>query len=99
MTKEEFAQASLPDKASQYTFIRRDADGDLVSVPYHTLFEEQVREVSDLLKEAADLAEDPSFAHYLKLRAEALLTDDYQASDLAWMGRQRQRRGRGDRPD
>ncbi len=85
MSKEEFAQADLPDKASQYTFIRRNADGELISVPYHTLFEKQVREVSGLLKEAANLAEDPSFAHYLKLRAEALLTDDYQASDLAWM--------------
>ena len=85
MTKEDFAQADLPDKASQYTFIRRNADGDLVSVPYHEMFAQQVQEVSDLLKEAADLAEDPNFAHYLKLRAEALLTDDYQASDLAWM--------------
>ena len=85
MSKEEFAQADLPDKASQYTFIRRNADGDLVSVPYYEMFAQQVQEVSDLLKEAADLAEDPNFAHYLKLRAEALLTDDYQASDLAWM--------------
>ncbi|MGB3851390.1 MAG: Zn-dependent hydrolase [Tunicatimonas sp.] len=85
MTKEEFEQTNLPDKASLYTFIRRNADGALVSVPYHEMFEEQVREVSDLLKEAADLAEDPAFAHYLKLRAEALLTDDYRDSDLAWM--------------
>ena len=85
MSKEEFAQAELPDKASQYTFIRRNADGALISVPYHTMFEQPVQEVSDLLKEAADLAEDPNFAHYLKLRAEALLTDDYQASDRAWM--------------
>jgi hypothetical protein len=85
MTKEEFAQADLPDKASLYTFIRRNADGALVSVPYHEMFEKQVREVSDLLKEAADLAEDPGFAHYLKLRAQALLTDDYRDSDLAWM--------------
>lgn len=85
MTEEEFAQANLPDKASLYTFIRRNADGELISVPYHTMFEQQVQEVSGLLKEAADLAEDPNFAHYLKLRAEAMLTDDYQASDLAWM--------------
>ena len=85
MTKEEFAQADLPDKASQYTFIRRDAAGALVSVPYYTVFAEQVQGVADLLREAADLAEDPAFARYLKLRAEALLTDDYQASDLAWM--------------
>ena len=85
MTKEEFEQANLPDKASQYTFIRRNEAGELISVPYHEMFAKQVQQVSDLLKEAAELAEDANFAHYLKLRAEALLTDDYQASDMAWM--------------
>ena len=85
MTKEEFELASLPDKASQYTFIRRNEAGELISVPYHEMFPEQVQEVADLLRKAAELAEDPNFAHYLKLRAEALLIDDYQASDMAWM--------------
>ena len=85
MTKEEFEQANLPDKASQYTFIRRNEAGGLISVPYHEQFAEQVQAVANLLEKAAALAEDPNFAHYLKLRAEALLTDDYQASDMAWM--------------
>ena len=85
MTKEEFEQANLPDKASQYTFVRRNEAGELITVPYHEMFAEQTQQVADLLKKAADLAEDANFAHYLKLRAEALLTDDYQASDMAWM--------------
>ena len=85
MTKEEFEQASLPDKASLYTFIRRNEAGELISVPYHELFAEEVKQVAALLAKAAALAEDANFAHYLKLRAEALLTDAYQASDMAWM--------------
>jgi hypothetical protein len=37
------------------------------------------------LREAADLAEDPGLRRYLTERARALVTDDYQPSDLAWM--------------
>ena len=37
------------------------------------------------LRAAAKLSDDPAFAHYLNLRAEALLTDDYYASDVAWL--------------
>jgi len=38
------------------------------------------------LKEAAALSPDKAFANFLRLRAEALLTDDYYKSDLAWAG-------------
>lgn len=85
MTKEEFEQANLPDKASQYTLLRRDAEGKLITVPYHVEFKEQVQRVSDLLKQAAALAEDAGLKKYLTLRAEAMLNDNYQPSDLAWM--------------
>ena len=85
MTPEEFEQADLPDKTSQYTFIRRNEEGELISIPYHEAFAEEVKQVADLLRKAAALAEDAAFARYLELRAAALLTDDYQASDMAWM--------------
>ena len=85
MTKEEFEQANLKDKTSQYTFLRRDANGKLITVPYHVQFKDQVKRVSDLLKQAAALAEEPGLKKYLNLRAEAMLTDNYQPSDLAWM--------------
>jgi len=85
MTKEEFEQANLPDKTSQYTFLRRDENGKLITVPYHVQFKEEVKRASDLLKQAAALAEDAGLKKYLTLRAEALLTDNYQPSDLAWM--------------
>ena len=85
MTKEEFESADIKDKSSIYNFIRRDADGKLYSIPYHKQFETEVTEVSKLLLEAAKLAEDAGLKNYLEVRAAALLNDDYQASDLAWM--------------
>ena len=37
------------------------------------------------LRDAAALSDDPAFAKFLRLRADALLSDDYYASDLAWL--------------
>lgn len=85
MTKEEFENSQLDDKASLYTFIRRDENGALISIPYHEQFSEQVERVSELLEEAASLADDEGLSTYLKLRSQAILTDDYQPSDFAWL--------------
>lgn len=85
MTRDEFENFNGEGKASLYTFIRRNQAGELEVLPYHEAFESQVKQASDLLLEAADLAEDEGFEKYLRLRAEALLTDDYLASDMAWM--------------
>jgi hypothetical protein len=85
MTKEEFEAADLEGKKSQYTFIRRDEDGNLIVIPYREMFAAQVKQASDLLLQCAALAEDDGLKKYLTLRAEALLTDNYQPSDMAWM--------------
>ncbi|QHT67705.1 Zn-dependent hydrolase [Rhodocytophaga rosea] len=85
MTKEEFEQANLPDKKSQYTLLRRNTDGKLGTVPYHVAFKNQVDKAAGLLRQASQLAEDAGLKKYLSLRADALLTDNYQPSDLAWM--------------
>ena len=85
MSKEEFNSASLENKESLYTFIRRDEQGNLKTVWYHEMFPEKIKKASDLLKQAAELAEDPGFKKYLNLRAEAFLTDEYYESDVAWM--------------
>ena len=85
MTKEEFEAADIENKSSIYNFIRRDESGELYSIPYHVHFAEELKEVSDLLKQATEFADDEGLLVYLKLRAQALLDDDYQASDLAWM--------------
>ncbi len=85
MTKEEFDAWKNPHKSSQYTIIRRDEKGKLKAIWYHDFFKEEIKEVADLLEEAAKYAVDKDFKKYLRLRAKALLTDDYLASDMAWM--------------
>ncbi|MFO7669951.1 MAG: Zn-dependent hydrolase [Bacteroidales bacterium] len=85
MTKAEFESIENPAKSSLYTIIRRNGEGTLQVIPYHEMWAEQVKEAADLLTQASELAGDNGFKKYLKLRAEALLTDDYLASDLAWM--------------
>ena len=85
MTKEEFESADIKDKTSIYNFIRRDENGKLYSIPYNKQFENELAKVSILLIEASNLAEDEGLKKYLKLRAKALLDDNYQPSDLAWM--------------
>ena len=85
MTREEFENWSDDSKTSLYTLVRRGEDGALKSVPYHVAFGEQVEKAAALLKKAAQLAEDPGFKTYLEKRAEALLSDDYYDSDVAWM--------------
>ncbi|OUR92692.1 Zn-dependent hydrolase [Flavobacteriales bacterium 34_180_T64] len=85
MTKEEFEAAEIEDKSSIYNFVRRNEEGALYSIPYNVQFGEALAEVSNLLLEAAKLAEDEGLKKYLNLRAKALTDDKYQASDMAWM--------------
>lgn len=85
MTREEFEAFQASDKTSLYTLIVRNADGKLESVPYHIAYKEKIDKAADLLRKAAELAEDDGLKKYLTLRADALQTDDYFASDLAWM--------------
>lgn len=85
MTKEEFENWQSEEKDNLYTLVRRDDQGELITVPYHEAFAEQHKLAADKLREAAELAENEALKKYLNLRAEALLTDDYQQSDMAWL--------------
>ena len=87
MTKEEFdtAAAKTPALKSPYTLVRRDASNQLVAVPFHEAFAGEVQRAAGKLRQAAALAEDRGLRNYLELRANALLDDQYQPSDLAWM--------------
>ncbi|MBT8080324.1 MAG: Zn-dependent hydrolase [Gammaproteobacteria bacterium] len=85
MTKAEFEAADFPDKTGLYSFVRRADDGTLMTVPFHVEFADELADAAALLREAADCAEHEGFANYLRLRADALVSDEYQASDLAWM--------------
>jgi len=91
MTREEFDSAVAGDPVkmarfrSQYTLMRRDASGALEAVGYAEAYSRQMRLAAGKLREAAALAEDPKLRRYLELRAEALLSDRYRESDLAWI--------------
>ena len=85
MTKSELEKSNIKDKMSQYSIIRRDSTGKLYSIPYHIAYKERLQRAANLLTQAANMATDSGFKHYLTLRAKALLSDDYNASDIAWM--------------
>ncbi len=85
MTKAEFDAAALDGKSSLYTVIRRDEAGALTAVPYSVAYREGLERAAALLRRAAPLVSDEGFRTYLELRAQALLSDDYQPSDMAWM--------------
>lgn len=85
MTKEEFEKLQIPDKTSWYTIIKRNEKKELTSVPYSKFYKEKLEKASALLKKASDISDNKSFKEYLALRADALLSDNYFESDMAWM--------------
>jgi hypothetical protein len=69
---------------SSTTLLRWHGD-QLEVLPYHIAYRSFLEPAAKALREAADLSSDPAFANFLRLRAEALLSDDYLQSDLAWL--------------
>ncbi len=69
---------------SLFTIIRREGD-DLVAVPYSAAYRELLETAAEELKAAARATNNESLRRFLELRAEAFMTDDYYASDVAWM--------------
>ena len=80
--------AAHPDKNAlvfdPYTIVRRRSN-DLVGTKYHDEYAAFIRPAAAALRKAADLSDDPAFAKFLRMRADALFTDDYFASDIAWL--------------
>ena len=85
MTVAEFEEFSDPDKLSLYTVIRRDENGALKTVWYRDEYKEELEKVCELLEQAAALTTNEGMRTYLTERVKAFRTDDYLASDLAWM--------------
>ncbi len=92
MTKEEFNAwvETLPEAEKQkatgfFWMIRRDANRKLMTVPYSKAYAEFLVPVAKLLREAAALTNDQTLKNFLTTRADAFGTDDYYASDVAWM--------------
>jgi len=90
MTKEEFEifLKENPGKeaefTSEFTLIRREK-GKLVAIPYTDYYKTELTEISRLLNEAANFADNESLKKYLLTRATAFQTNDYYESDMAWM--------------
>ncbi|ATD02268.1 MULTISPECIES: Zn-dependent hydrolase [Pseudoalteromonas] len=85
ITKEELNNADVKDKTGLYSLIKRDELGNLYSTPYSEEYAVELAQTAKLLRDASKLADDKEFANYLNLRADAIQSDDFQASDFAWM--------------
>jgi hypothetical protein len=84
---EDFVKAHPEKKAEIYSstnLVRWHGD-QLLGVPYHIAYRSFLEPAAKDLQEAARLSADPGFADFLRLRARALLDDDYFQSDLAWL--------------
>ncbi len=78
-------EAERPAATGFFTVIRRDATGKYIAVPYNIEYQGELREAAALLREAAALTSQPTLKRFLETRADAFLTNDYYASDVAWM--------------
>lgn len=92
MKREEFESwvKTLDGPAGQqaegfFTLIRRDSAKHLAAVPYSKAYAAELSNIAGLLREAAAATDNASLKKFLTLRADAFLSNDYYASDLAWM--------------
>jgi hypothetical protein len=92
MTKEEFNKwiAALSEKEREHAIgffstIHRNPDRTLQIVPYSKEYQEWLEPANRLLKDAAGLTDNKTLKKYLSTRADAFLSDNYYASDVAWM--------------
>ena len=87
VTAEEIKNSKAEGLQSLYTVVSKDNDKNtLVAEPYHIHYKAELQKAATHLKKAAAITDDQQFAAYLTLRAEALLTDNYNPSDIAWLG-------------
>jgi Peptidase family M49 len=68
----------------QFTIVRWQHE-QLEAVPYRIAFRAFLEPAAKAIREAAQFSDDAAFAKFLRLRADALLSDDYFPSDLAWL--------------
>ena len=83
--------ASLPEAEQAgakgfFTVIKHGADGKgFILVPYNLEYQGELLDAAKLLREAAEAATEPTLKHFLATRADAFVSNDYYASDVAWM--------------
>jgi hypothetical protein len=87
-TLEAYVAANPAKKAEIYnpfSIVRSDGSGNFIGRPYHVEFKPFIDDAAAALRRAADLSDDPAFANFLRMRADALVTEDYYPSDIAWV--------------
>jgi hypothetical protein len=80
---------SEPDRKralDAFTAIGRGRNGPFEVVAYGRHYKDALTEAAGALREAATLTHEPTLKSFLTLRAQALLDDDYYASDVAFVG-------------
>jgi len=92
MSKQDFEKwlATLPaarqeDAKGFYTVIRRNPSRALESIPYSAAYKPELERLAALVRDAAAATSNATLKKFLTLRAAAFLSNDYYASDLAWM--------------
>ena len=92
MTKVEFETwvKTLPAKEQEeatgfFTVVRRDSNGKLKLVPFSEEYRTELERISSLLRDAAKATDNLTLQRFLSTRADALLSNNYYESDVAWM--------------
>lgn len=92
MTRQDFEAWSKmlsPDARTQaegfFTVIQRATDGKLRATPYSQVYKNDLAACAKDLQDAAKLTDNASLKRFLEARAAAFLSNDYYASDVAWM--------------
>jgi hypothetical protein len=67
-----------------FTVIRRNGNSFSL-VPYNIEYQPELIRAATLLREAAQVATEPTLKNFLIRRADAFLSNDYYESDVAWM--------------
>jgi hypothetical protein len=90
LTHEEFDRyvAAHPEQKTAlydpFTVVRRKGAA-LETIPYHVAYKQWIDPAAMALREAAGLSDDAAFAKFLRMRADALQSDQYFDSDIAWV--------------
>lgn len=76
---------SNPAILSPYTVVERNDKGELVAIPYHIKYNNELSVICEKLREAASLTDNKEFAKRLEFQADALVDGTYEASDIYWL--------------
>jgi hypothetical protein len=92
MTREQFEawiKTLSPEAKAQaegfFTVIRAGSDGKLRAIPYSEEYKADLAACAQDLRDAAKATDNATLKHFLDTRAAAFQSNDYYASDVAWM--------------